>query len=82
MRTTTARALAWSSAALLVMGFGTPLIALWAQPSAPWWTAYALWGAAIAAIAGAARGIPRDHADPPDLRDLHEDAREHPEPRA
>ncbi len=41
--------------ALLIAGatllaFGTPLRALWSDAARPWWTVYALWAAAIAAL--------------------------------
>lgn len=42
-------------AAAVLLLFGTPLRALWAQPAAPWWTPYALWALIIAAIAINAR---------------------------
>jgi fatty acid desaturase len=76
MRITTARAVAWSLAAMVLMCFGTPLCALWAQPQAPWWTAYALWAAAILTLLFAARGSAREGTD------QRPDTPEHTEPSA
>ena len=45
-----ARALALVIAGATLLAFGTPLRALWADAARPWWTVYALWAAAIAAL--------------------------------
>ena len=60
MRTATARVLAWLLCALLLLAFGTPLRALWAQAGAPWWSAYALWALAIAGLYVLERTGPRE----------------------
>lgn len=62
MRTATARALSLLSCALLLLAFGTPLRALWAQPGTPWWTAYAIWAAVIAGLYVLERKSPREPA--------------------
>jgi membrane protein implicated in regulation of membrane protease activity len=45
-----ARALALVIAGATLLAFGTPLRALWADAARPWWTVYALWAAAVAAL--------------------------------
>jgi hypothetical protein len=45
-----ARAVALVIAGATLLAFGTPLRALWSDPALPWWTVYALWGAAILAL--------------------------------
>jgi hypothetical protein len=46
-----ARAVALVIAGAILLAFGTPLRALWADADRPWWLVYALWAAAIAALA-------------------------------
>ena len=46
-----ARAVALVVGGATLLAFGTPLRALWADSGRPWWTVYAIWGAAIAALA-------------------------------
>jgi hypothetical protein len=50
-----ARAVALVVAGTTLLAFATPLRALWADAGRPWWTVYALWAAAIVAIALGAR---------------------------
>lgn len=38
-------------AALVVLGFATPLRALWAQDGGPWWLPFAAWSLPVAALA-------------------------------
>ncbi len=56
MRPVALRTLASCIAAVLLLLFGTPLRVLWSFPPAPWWLVYVLWGLAIAALYGVARG--------------------------
>lgn len=60
MRTATARVLAWLLCAVLLLAFGTPLRALWAQSGAPWWSAYAIWMLAILGLYLLERTSPRE----------------------
>jgi len=50
-----ARPIALVVAGATLLAFGTPLRALWADAERPWWMVYALWAAAIVALAAMAR---------------------------
>ena len=60
-------------AGMLLLAFGTPLRVLWADPSAPWWVAFVVWGSAIIALYCTERARPAE-------RHESEDAAEEGEP--
>jgi uncharacterized protein (DUF983 family) len=49
-------ALSVLAAGLVLLGFATPLRVLWSGPHFPWWAPFAIWAAAIVALALAGRG--------------------------
>jgi hypothetical protein len=50
MRGSSWRALGLLNVGMLLLFFGTPVRAVWANAHAPWWLVYVLWGAAILGI--------------------------------
>jgi hypothetical protein len=52
---TSSRAASLAAASVILLGFGTPLRALWARDDGPWWLPFAVWGVMILIVASLAR---------------------------
>jgi hypothetical protein len=48
---TSPRAAALTAAGAILLGFGTPLRALWARDGGPWWLPFAAWALLIVVVA-------------------------------